>query len=233
MPPAPSFKTFQLATIPSPGGAISGYSSSPGTPLYMKPKKPSLLMPKSTQAPLRNKNSASPITPVDQIIHEVRTPDAPRRDTRKPNRPTLLTSILSLSLEDRDDDVSPVYPFTPLEDCLPSPVSESSDSTPCRSRAPSAANDQKQKVSSVATAKVSTQLCSVALPLKKKMTKIPRRLSYNLAAQATPSPLALDSALPSPGLASPMTLQATRVSDSASSLHSPAVRVDSPNYFNF
>lgn len=186
-------------------------------------------------------NDEDPVTPVDQVLHERSTPpDAPLPKTRKAKRPSLLTSLLSMSLSNINDAMTSPYPFTPMEYQPSSPVLTlgPSDATPSqrdiiRDEDPDQYETPPAQGSSLTL--LEPHRPSALSDYHKSQSHIPRRLSYSRPLPSTPSPLDLDNHVPPQSLASPLLLQAPRftvLSRSAQAIPSPGLRIDSPNYFD-
>ena len=168
---------------------------------------------------------------MDQVLSERSSPpDAPRQVVRNKKRTSLLTSLLSQSLDSLGEDVSSPYPTTPVEEQLPSPVD------PCE-RNPITCHRKEshtfEETESPSAAFDSAPPSVGSRPsIRKLLVNIPRRLSYSRPVMAAPSPLSLDPST-SAYLASPLLLHTPRFSPALSprdSLSSPAI-VDAPNYF--
>lgn len=174
-----------------------------------------------------------PITPADQIVQEKHTPpNAPRQTVAKPRRTSLLTSLLSTNSQDGTAEVTSPYPFTPLDDKLvgisTTPVHETPSGTPI-----SEAPDDTRTLASAS--EPSRSLARSVLNRAKPSFRTSRHLSFLDAGLSTPSPLALEPVPPSHDLASPVALRTPQfptLARVANVLHSPAIRVSSPSYFN-
>lgn len=228
LPPAPRFDGLRRMDARYSPAATTSPSDSPPVIRRSKTSLAKLLIGEPPAG-----SSEIPTTPVDQIAREKHTPpDAPRQGVSKSRRTSLLTSLLSTNSQDGNAEVTSPYPFTPLNDnsivMSTTPLQETPSQTPI-SEAP---NDTRTFASVPGPSR------SPNLPVSGRAAPSFRasgHLSFHNLELSTPSPLSLDHVQPPHDLASPMTLRTPHfpaLARVASTLHSPAIRVGSPGYFN-